>query len=231
LDLFLLTDNWLLLIVFVSVGLAIWRYRAKMRFPTTRVEQKERNREAPDLAAPKDAEPESASEFERTHCPVCHWEIDTAVGKCMFCGADWSEERRNRKPGRMVVRTFVAVVKLAYVPAIYWASTIPVFTSWEQISPVYSKDPRLGLAHWYGALYGVTIPHPANAMLFLPVFALLWIIVLWPADVNPAGQIVNGVCTWILFFPVPLAILLLLNPSVASPIAEMVKATVRYLLF
>jgi hypothetical protein len=173
----------------------------------------------------------ASAEYDRTHCPVCNWEIDPASGKCMLCGTQILEALENRTPARMVANTVLAVLKLWYVPAIYWATTIPVFTSWQQVLPLYSKDPHQGLAHWYGAIWGVVSPHPATAVLTLPIFALLWIMVCWPEDANPAGRIVSGLCTWGLFFPVPLLVLLAVKPGLAHPISEMVDATLRYLVF
>jgi|SRR5579862_9778885 hypothetical protein len=172
-----------------------------------------------------------AGEYERTHCPVCNWEIDPASGKCMLCGTQIREALANRRPARMVAISVLAVLRLGYVPAIYWAYSVLVFTSWQKVLPLYSKDPHQGLAHWYGAMYGGVIPHPAIGVLTLPIFALLWIMVCWPEDANPAGRFVSGLCTWGLFFPVPLLMLLVVNPDLAKQIGEMVDATLRYLVF
>jgi hypothetical protein len=130
----------------------------------------------------------------------------------------------------MVANTLFANLKLLYVPVIYWAIGYELFTSWLGVLPLYHKDPHLALAHWIGTIHGSRM-YFANSFLFLFFFALLWIIICWPNDVNPAGALLNGLCTWILYFPAPLAVLVLVKPSLAGPIEEMVAATLRYLMF
>ncbi len=128
------------------------------------------------------------------------------------------------------MNTLLAILKLGYVAVIVWALAFEIFIQWEHVLPLYSKDPRLGLAHWIWrpGSYRFYLAHPALNVMLLTGFALLWIISFWPTDANRAGPIVNGFCTWVLFFPVPLAMLVLTHPSLASPVGELLWATLRY---
>lgn len=178
----------------------------------------------------KDSRAEAAVRYDPTHCPVCSWEIEPSAAKCPFCGADFKEIWQRSSRSHVAINTLLAILKLLYVPAIYWACGYILFVSWMQVLPLYQKDPHLALEHWIGSVH-LSKMYMANSILFLFFFALLWIIMCWPNDVNPGGAILNGACTYILFFPVPLLLLLLFKPGLAAPIREMVGATLRYLLF
>ncbi len=168
--------------------------------------------------------------YDRNHCPVCKWEIKPAAAKCPFCGTVFREVWQRSSRGRIALNTLLAILKLGYVPLIIWALTFEIFTQWERVLPLYSKDPRLGLSHWIwqpgsSRLY---LAHPALEVMLLTAVALLWIIGFWPTDTNQAGSIANGFCTWILFFPAPLTMLLLTHPNLADPVRELLWATIRY---
>ena len=170
------------------------------------------------------------SGYDRTHCPVCEREIEPAAAKCPFCGTVFREVWQTSNRGRVAVNTLLAILKLGYVPAIIWALAFEIFTQWERVLPLYLNDPRLGLSHWIwqpgsSRLY---LAHPALEVMLLTAVALLWIIGFWPTDTNRAGSIVNGFCTWVLFFPAPLTMLVLTHPSLAGPVRELLRATVRY---
>ena len=170
------------------------------------------------------------AEYDRTHCPVCKWEVTLSATKCPFCGAVFHEVWQRSSRSRVAVNTLLAMLKLGYVPMIIWALALEIFDQWERVLPLYSKDPRLGLSHWIWQPESARIylAHPALEVMLLTAFALLWIIFFWPTDANRAGSIVNGFCTWVLFFPVPLTILVLTHPALAGPVGELLRATLRY---
>jgi hypothetical protein len=180
------------------------------------------------MTSPANPSAEAAS-ANASCCPNCGWSLDAAAKKCPFCGT--AIKLTWQRSGRIGIfaHTILAAAKLWYVPALYWLIAVEVFISWLKVSPFYSQNHRLGLQHWFGARYGMTIPHPATMVLLLPFVALLWIVAFWPEYVNRAGSLVNGFCVWVLYFPAPLAMLLILRPNMLGPVGEMVSATIRYL--
>jgi hypothetical protein len=162
-------------------------------------------------------------------CPICGWSLDAGATQCPFCGTPINLTWQRSSRIGTFAHTMVAAASLWYVPAVYWVIAVEVFISWLNVLPLYRQNHRLGLQHWMGARYGMTIPHPATMVLLLPFIALLWIIAFWPEYVNRAGSLVNGFCVWVLYFPAPLAMVLLLRRDMPGPVGEMVSATIRYL--